>query len=498
MDKVKIILDFSKKYLFWFISAATIVVVLICWWMSTASLANSFQLQQLKIKKKIAEVDTIANDTQHPSPDFIKAVNDKHQKLKEKVLVVWQTLYNEQKAKNLWPESLRKDFDKLQPSDTINDNLCDKYRYMIKEYFPTLFKIVDVKHPADMEAGVKTGDNADAARAGRTNQTMRMGPGRRAPTVAAADTTDWVGVVDWDENDRQRLEKRFNWEAQPDSDQVRLAQEDLWVYETLLRVIRETNEGAKDQSQANVKRIEWIQIGADAIKAWSDADQSVFQVSTAAVPASRTEVRTVPAGREITAADSKAQLMKDRYVDDKGAPLDAEAKHPYAEFKMMPISMKLYINQRKISKLLVECINRSMPIEVRRVRIRPGAGEILDPTAATTGTPTGGGRESFRRAAPSRSPGRTAVTGASADEAEAGVSDIPVEIQGIIYIYNPPDLNTLGTGAAVEKPAEPPPGAAPAATPAAGDGAPAASPEAAPAKPPETAPATTPPTAPAN
>ena len=51
---------------------------------------------------------------------------------------------------------------------------------------------------------------------------------------------------------------------------------------------------------------------------------------------------------------AKMQLLKDRYVDDKGAPLDAEAKQPYSEFKMMPISMKLHMDQRKISKLLVD------------------------------------------------------------------------------------------------------------------------------------------------
>ena len=41
-----------------------------------------------------------------------------------------------------------------------------------------------------------------------------------------------------------------------------------------------------------------------------------------------------------------------------------------------------------------------------------------------------------------------------AAESELGPFDIPVEIHGIIYIYNPPDLATLGTGTATEKPAE--------------------------------------------
>ena len=62
------------------------------------------------------------------------------------------------------------------------------------------------------------------------------------------------------------MEDRFNWAARPDSDVIRLRQEDLWVYKTLLQVIRETNsEGNSEHLQANVKRIEWIEIGADAI-----------------------------------------------------------------------------------------------------------------------------------------------------------------------------------------------------------------------------------------
>ena len=38
---------------------------------------------------------------------------------------------------------------------------------------------------------------------------------------------------------------------------------------------------------------------------------------------------------------------------------------------------------------------------------------------------------------------------------EAGINDLPVEIYGVIYIYNPPDRKKLGTGAASqEKPVD--------------------------------------------
>ncbi len=152
------------------------------------------------------------------------------------------------------------------------------------------------------------------------------------------------------------------------------------------------------------------------------------------------------------APDSKEQLLKDRYVDDKGAPLDADAKSLYSEFKMMPISLKLHMDQRKISKLLAACVNSPMPIEVRRVRIRPGAGEILEPggAAASAASP---GMSAFRRME-SHGPSRTPGAAAGGEESETGSYDIPLEIQGIIYIYNPPDLNTLGTGTAMEKPGE--------------------------------------------
>ncbi|MGA2062955.1 MAG: hypothetical protein ABSG67_20975, partial [Thermoguttaceae bacterium] len=106
MDKLKLILDFFKKYLFWFIFAGTIIVVLVCWWMSTASLAKSFLQEQVKIKKKFDEVKTIDENKQHPTAEFIKAVNEKNQKLKEGVLKVWETLYNAQKENNPWPKEV--------------------------------------------------------------------------------------------------------------------------------------------------------------------------------------------------------------------------------------------------------------------------------------------------------------------------------------------------------------------------------------------------------
>jgi hypothetical protein len=498
MDKLKLVLDFLKKYVFWFIFAGTIILVLVCWWMSTASLAKSFLQEQVKIKKKFDEVKAIDDEKQqHPTQEYVKAIVDKDENgklkpgcklydLQKGVLEVWKTLYNAQKDKNPWPEVLGTEFKNLGPNDRIPDDLREKYQNYIKGYFPSLFKIIDLRHPSETaEAGGVGGGNAAPALISRFFRPGMPQPGRRSPEITA-ENPDWVGTVDWDEIDRLRLEDRFNWKTVPDSDVIRLRQEDLWVYETLLQVIRKTNiESDPEHPLANVKRIEWIQIGADAIGSWSAADQSVFKAGevAGAAPSPR-DARSAPAA-STAAQDSKEQLLKDRYVDDKGAGLDAEAKQPYSEFKMMPISMKLYMDQRKISKLLVACVNSPMPIEVRRVCIQRVASELLESGTTGAASPAGPSRDYNRRTVDAHGPSRPTGAGGGGEEGGAGSYDIPVEIQGIIYIYNPPDLNTLGTGTAAEKPAEIPAGAAPAAE----AGAPGATREAVPAKPAETTPA---------
>lgn len=63
-------------------------------------------------------------------------------------------------------------------------------------------------------------------------------------------------------------------------------------------------------------------------------------------------------------------------------------------------------------------------------------------------------------AAPTRPVGGAPAVQPSGNQKEGGNPiDIPVEIQGVIYIYNPPDIERLGTGtASAEKPVD---GAAP-------------------------------------
>ena len=102
---------------------------------------------------------------------------------------------------------------------------------------------------------------------------------------------------------------------------------------------------------------------------------------------------------------------------------------------MMPIHMSLLMDQSKINKLLAECANRNMPVEVRRVRLTATSGPDAGVAPAAAGD---------------ASPSTTADAETPHIETQRDIR-CPVEIQGIIYIYNPPDRAKLGTGAVGER-----------------------------------------------
>jgi hypothetical protein len=529
--------------------------------MATASVASDVKSKAAKIEDTFKKVQTIAGTTNHPNQTYLEGLKQEEAKLKEKVLAAWKTLYDQQQEKNPWPDVLGDQFlamiRDLKPSDEIPYNFRGRYQNFIQEYLPKLKKEVDWRHP-------KEGAEAVAAAAGGEKQ------------------IEMEGIVDWDAGDIKKLEAKFEWKETPSDLRIKLAQEDLWVMLSLLRIIKNTNENVTEHSKAAIKHIDALDIGANAVVAWKAAEGQVFSgggtasaaaaggaPATAGAPSTSGTPVATGGGAAATSSEAaeaeKLALLANRYVDDKGNPLSGDAKSPYSEFKMMPICMRLYIDQRKLAKLLVECANSAMPIEVRRVRIHPGKGLIVDlgGGSATAAGGGGGGMAMGGGAPPGYGPpggapgfgpppgygppggmpgyggmrggappgygpggrggmgggmggmpmggGGTTVGGglAGATAWEKGAMDIPVEIQGIICIYNPPDKDKLATGAAGETtPADAtatptaPSSAPTTAVPATTDGpasaaAPTAVPEATPAATPATTPAATPAAVPA-
>jgi hypothetical protein len=249
-----------------------------------------------------------------------------------------------------------------------------------------------------------------------------------------------------------------------------------------------------------------------------------------------------------------------RYVDEKYQPLDPKrlrdaltSKSPadalLAVAKRMPVRMRFSIDQRRLNKLLAECGNSRLPVEVRQVRINReaaaaggmggyggeygsgsgGYGSAAMGSSGGTETMSGlgglggglggigspGGLGSSGPGYGSSGPGYgSSGPGYGSGMSGYGASGIPgsaaagprrvggadstatidlnlivVELYGIVYIYNPVSKSQLGQEDAATT-VSTPPAASPASSPAAVPTTPTASPA-----PATTTPATTTPPA---
>jgi len=483
-----------QKHHFWVLCALILVIGSAVWAMGSADLSNRFESRRTELDQDFQKSQYISEqEPNHPNERVIAAIHQQTEELKENVLEAWQLLYNEQQEKNPFPEVLDADFkivfESLDPEDEIPGHYRERYQNFIRYHIPTLFERIDYLRPAEKEPGAEDVGAADIGEG--------MGPSGyargRSRGQGQPDLSDMVGVVDWDQADRQRIEQQFDWQTRPSTLRVRLAQEDLWVYEALVRIIKNTNDaiGATTNYNAAVKRIDALQIGQDAVDASSlqsgygagmgiegemggMAGEGAGAMGMAgeggggmgmggmaapapgAVPGVPPRAPGAMPGDPMQPASpeqaEKTALLQYRYVDQNGQPLAAGSPHPYAEFKMMPIRMRVTMKQSAIPRLLVECADSNMPIEVRQVRFRPGEGtpiEIAQPTTpqgAMSGMgPAYGTPRMPYRPAPRPTDGGY---GRRSRDTKASSNDIPVEIQGVICIYNAPDRDKLGKGAA--------------------------------------------------
>jgi len=354
-----------------------------------------------------------------------------------------------------------------------------EYQTFIRYHFPTLFnERVKVRRKIEEE------DNTGGAGVGNVRPAPGLPPGAFNPTGPdKKKEVKWEGLVEWE--GRDAIVKQFSWEEVPSTTKVLLAQEDLWVYEALLNIIINTNmietdevdadgnpivREPVDQEECAVKKIEVLEIGRQVAETIDRTGTSVFGAATgeteedakpSAGAAGSGGGPTAPAaGREAAQGEAEsledADLLEVRYVDEKGQPLEAGAENRFPQFNVMPIRMRLLIDQSKVSRLLAECANSSMPVDVRRFRIRPGTGKLFDSGATRGGRPVSahGGMPAL-----GRPPTAQPVGGGQSrnPDEEKNTSDIPIEIEGVIYIYNPPTLKDLETVATVSEPTGPAP-----------------------------------------
>ena len=225
MDKLKIIFADLKKYQFWVLCGAVLVVSLVCWWLATSGVAEQFNKREAAIKAAFDGAQVPPNPPNRTSIDEVHKLTDVLKHGKQGVYPAWEFLYEEQKRKIPSPKVLgdrfKAEFEKLTPTGELPSKYRAIYQNFIKSYLPSLVEMVDAIRPvapAGDAAGNPAAGGGPAAPGGpRPGAAGLARPGWLMPGAAGMARTEgeWTGIVEWNEADYMKLEDHFKWDAIP-------------------------------------------------------------------------------------------------------------------------------------------------------------------------------------------------------------------------------------------------------------------------------------------
>ena len=429
----------NGKYLFWGGTALVVIIGLACWFMSTKGLASVYASRKSAIESTVNTGNNRLKVSPHPNDTTIAAVGKSVNQVKGTVLGAWKEVYDVHKTNiYVWPATgLTKEFlaavqkltldlvknptDKEKADDqeklNIPLNLREQFPKYSREQFPKLVKAIDAQWFKETDAATGAGPVP--------------GKAAEAPKKAAHEyKIEWQG--------QNKIQSRFDLLAEtPTTLHILYVQEDLWVYKAFCDILAEMNARAKGRHDAVVWVIQALEIGQTGVEA-SPGGLGENRVTKGQVPAgtggekgaaleSSPKGSTAPAATGEPSADDG--LRSNRYVTLDGRPLSgadlqlppSEDKKFLLQYRLMPFKLRLVMDERKIDDLLVALHNAVLPIEVRQVRMNPGA-------------KAGDDKGEFKKFSPYAT---------------------LVELRGVVYLANPPDMTLLKTDEpAAETPAD--------------------------------------------
>ena len=453
MDKVRIFMKVAWIQRFWILSVVGVLAAVVCWMMASGKLQAEFAANKTAIDGQFSNMSAITGKQVHGNDAVNTRERDETKKIAASVKELWQNLYNAQREEVLsWPKELGtnflKEIEKKKFGAPITIRNREFYLNYIKTRFDALVAIVDAKKMA------ADGSAFGGMEGGRFNEGgMPGGIGMVGPDGMPIEENY---LVQW--ADQPMLRQRLEFAGVPTAGQIWVTQEDLWVYETLLKVIANTNKerGATRPDNTAIRVIQSLEVGQPAALAMS-VESPILMSADAMVPGGAEGMPSEmgygsESGMPMEGADPDAGLLASRYIDAEGKPIPDASAGLGVEFRRLPIRMVLLMDERWVPRVLVECANAPLPIAVQRLRInaeKSGIDKDNQPfelaSAASSGMGEGGrgmggmgggmGRSMPMGMGRGMEGGGMGMQLSPADTANLAT----VEIQGIAYIYNAPD-----------------------------------------------------------
>jgi hypothetical protein len=477
------------KYHFWILAALVPLLLVPAVFMANGQLQQTIDQERATIDGHIAALGGIRGEPDHPNDAWVATFDGRARSLQDEIVKEWQALWESQAPLRSWPAALGPDFlasiQAVESGSRPDLQFRDLQRYL--NAVPDLVRQLPERMGCEELMAGPEGED---------------GPGRRGgfePDAAAGSNDNpeaalQLTPLEWRAEDQKRLFSSFRWVKTPTTAQVRLAQEELWVYGLFCDTISRMNQGAKGAFDASITTVDELAVGYLAAEekpggrgtgrivglreavaqpgadgglpadlgpmgegaVGSQGRPSHPRFSGAGMGAEELDVRAAPPpvpdpgmGGEEGAAPVVSpddQLKQWIYVDFTGRPLTAAelATVPDAQLvHLMPFVLRVTIDQRQVDRLLADFAANPIPIDVRQVRINPSTQPGGVPGFGG-GTPSGG----FEGGGPS-APG----------DRRRRPFDVTLELRGTVGLATPPNPATLGAAVAGDQPATGEPGA---------------------------------------
>lgn len=523
MDQLKPAIEFCKKQYFWLLLGMLSLMSIAGFVMTKMSLAAQLKTQQALVDSKYSTVQEVSGKAStHPNESSHARMDNEIKKVADDVRKAWEFQYTRQIGIMQWPASLDKDFidavDKLRPieslafplteqADPVAAPLRERFRDYVDPLFPRLAQIIGANWEATVDDITPGGGSAGGGMAGGIGAPSgggRGGPGGMDPggMMGSPDSAAAAGpkpLVYWQPSSQKELMSSVLWwydkKKAPSTLEILYTQEDLWIIEGLMNIIKATNGDARENFQASIKEIEFLRIGKSAVgragtltslgggggtgmmgaggssgmpMPGSDGGDDQMDMgssgSSAPTPGSGGMEGMLDGAMDGgTTTPSSPDPAAGRYVDTAFQPINGETLRtvvnsgalnptdaPLAVAKRIPVRMRFVMDQRKLNRLLTECGNADLLFEVRQVRINTeahgdaGLGGMMGGSGGRAGPQLGGSAGTPGLGAPDDEGGASSGGGGSVTAGLTKSYDLPVEIYGVVYLFNKVDMNKLG------------------------------------------------------